>query len=233
MKRALLLLAALILCSCTAVNSGSYLDSIGRECPEVLSRRNKEASSTWLVWETRYETWRMGDYYYVKLPVVYAPREEPLLIMFTTMPWMGREQWIFPTSPVADRLDRHEWLTSLPYDTYYAELTPAQLQDCSGAYKFAPDERPLYHPYRLLRAHEIDLSKATRVEDTSIFNPDALVRRHLSDRRSTGNQIRRPISWALCVVDVPLSLGASAVGLTLEIAALPILLIHSIATLNQ
>lgn len=233
MMRLFLLLTTLLLCSCTTVNSGSYLDSVGRECPEVPSRQNKKAASTWQVWETAYETWRMGDYYYVKLPVVYTPREEPLLITFNTMPWMERGQWIFPTSPVAGRLDRHAWLATLPCDNYYAELTADQLQDCSKAYKFAPDDRPIYRPYRLLRANELDLSKATRVEDTYVFNPDALVRRHLSDRRTTGNQIRRPITWALCVADIPLSLGASAVGLTLEIAALPILTLHGIATLNQ
>lgn len=233
MKRVFLLLITLLLYSCTAVNSGSYLDSIGCECPEVQSRQNKKAPSTWLVWETTYETWHLGDYYYVRLPVVYVPREEPLLIMFNTMPWMEKEQWIFPSSPVAERLDRHAWLSTLPSDTYYAELTAAQLQDCRRAHKFAPDDRPLYRPYRLLRANEIDLSKATRVEDTNVFNPEALVRRHLSDRRTTGNQIRRPITWLLCVADIPLSLGASAVGLTLEIATLPILLLYDIATLNQ
>lgn len=233
MKRLFFLLTTLLFCSCTAINSGSYLDCIGRELPEVQSRRNKEASSTWLVWETVYETWRMGDFYYVKLPVVYMPREEPLLISFNTMPWMERGQWIFPASKVPGRLDRHAYAATLPSDIYYAELTEAQREDCRSAYKFAPKERPLYQPYRQLRADEIDLSKATKVEDTYIFNPDALIRRHLSDRRSTGNQIRRPFSWALCVADIPLSIGASAVGLTLEIAALPFLVLHGIATLNQ
>ena len=225
MKRVLLLLAGLLLCSCTAVNSGSYLDSIGRECPEVQSRQNQKASSTWQMWESIYETWRMGDYYYVKLPVVYAPRTEPLLISFHAMPWMQDRQWIFPTTPVAGGLDRHAYLTTLPCDIYYAELSEEQREDCCRAYKFAPDDRPLYRPYRLLRANEIDLSKATRVEDTYIFNPDALVRRHLDDRRGTGNQIRRPLSWMLCVADIPLSIGASAAGLACELLALPLLII--------
>lgn len=233
MKKFFLLLPSLLLCSCTAVNSGSYLDCIGRECPEVQSRRNKDVHSTWLVWETVYETWRMGDFYYVKLPVVYVPRDEPLLITFTTVPWLERERWIFPARQVPGRLDRYAYLTTLPCDIYYAELTEAQREDCSAAYKFAPDDRPLNQPYRLLRADETDLSKATRVEDTYVFNPDTLVRRHLSDHRSTGNQIRRPLSWALCAADIPLSIGASAVGVTLEVAILPILILHGIATLNQ
>ena len=38
MKPFVLLLTTLLLCSCTTVNSGSYLDSFGRECPEVQSR---------------------------------------------------------------------------------------------------------------------------------------------------------------------------------------------------
>ena len=226
MKRFILLLSSLLLCACTTLNSGSYLDSLGHEQPEVRSRQNKEACSTWQVWETVYETWRMGDYYYVKLPVVYAPRNEPLLITFTTMPWMGREQWTFPASPAANRLERHAWLASLPCDIYYAELNEEQLHDCSRAYKFAPDNRPLYHPYRLLRDNEIDLSKATKVQDTYVFNPDALVRRHLNDRRTTGNQIRRPLSWILCAADIPLSIGASAAGVTCELLALPLLIIH-------
>ena len=229
MKRVFLLLTGLLLCSCTTVNSGSYLDTVGRECPEVQSRQNKNVSSTWQVWESVYETWRMGDYYYVKLPVVYAPRHEPLLISFHVMPWMGRGQWIFPTSPVAGGLDRHAYLTTLPCDIYYAELTEDQREDCGGAYKFAPDDRPLYRPYRLLRENEIDLSKATRVEDTYIFNPDALVRRHLNDRRSTGNQIRRPLSWLLCVADIPLSIGAFAAGVACELLALPLLVIGDLA----
>ncbi len=232
MKTFVLLLTTLLLCSCTAVNSGSYLDSIGRECPEVQSRQNRNVASSWLVWETVYETWRLGDYYYVKLPVVYAPRHEPLLISFTTMPWMGRERWIFPTSPVAGGLDRHAYLTTLPCDIYYAELTEEQLRDCNSAYKFAPDDRPLYRPYRLLRANEIDLRNATKVADTSIFNPDALVRRHLNDRRSTGNQIRRPLSWMLCVADIPLSIGASAAGVACEMLALPLLIIGDLADID-
>ena len=229
MKSFVLLLATLLLCSCTAVNSGSYLDSIGRECPEVQSRQNKNASSTWLAWETVYETWRLGDYYYVKLPVVYIPRNEPLLICFTTMPWMGKEQWVFPSGPEAGRLERHAYLATLPCDIYYAELTEEQLRDCSRAYKFAPDDRPLYRPYRLLQANEIDLSKATKVEDTYIFNPDALVRRHLTDHRSTGNQMRRPLSWMLFAADLPLSIGASAAGIACELLALPLLIIGDLA----
>ena len=63
------------------------------------------------------------------------------------------------------------------------------------------------------------------MEDTYIFNPDALVRRHLDDRRGTGNQIRRPLSWMLCVADIPLSIGASAAGLACELLALPLLII--------
>lgn len=145
------------------------------------------------------------------------------------MPWMENRQWVFPTSPVAGGLDHHAYLTSLPCDIYYAELTEDQLRDCSRAYKFAPDERPLYRPYRLLRANEIDLSKATREEDTYIFNPDALVRRHLNDHRSTGNHIRRPLSWMLCVADIPLSIGASAAGLACELLALPVLIIGDLA----
>lgn len=229
MKRVFLLLAGLLLCSCTAVNSGSYLDCIGRESPKVQSRQNKKASSTWQVWESVYETWRMGDYYYVKLPVVYAPRHEPLLISFHVMPWVEDRQWILPSDPVAGGIDRHTYLTTLPCDVYYAELTEDQRKDCSRAYKFAPDDRPIYRPYRLLRANEIDLSKADKVEDTYIFNPDALVRRHLNDRRSTGNQLRRPLSWMLCVADIPLTLGASAVGLAYELLALPVLIIGDLS----
>ena len=229
MKKIAHLLAALLLCSCTIVNSGSYLDSIGRECPEVQARQNKKAISTWQVWESVYETWHMGDYYYIKLPVVYAPRNEPLLISFHIMPWMERGQWIFPTSPTAGGLNRHAYLTTLPSEVYYAELTADQRKDCGAAYKFAPDDRPLYRPYRLLRANEIDLSKATKVEDTYIFNPDSLVRSHLNDRRSTGNQIRRPLSWLLCVADIPLSLGASAAGVTCELLALPVLILEDLS----
>jgi hypothetical protein len=67
------------------------------------------------------------------------------------------------------------------------------------------------------------------VEDTSIFNPDALVRRHLNDRRSTGNQMRRPLSWMLFAADLPLSIGASAAGIACELLALPLLIIGDLA----
>lgn len=220
MKRIALLLAVMLLCSCTIVNSGSFIDNIGHEHPEVKLRQSSQ-----LCGASEYETWRMEDLYYVKLPVVYSQRYEPLLQSSNIMPWMDRGTWYFPKSPATAGYNRHDYLDSLPQEIYYAALTKDQLLACSPVHISQSADK---QTFRLLRASEIDLSKATKVQDSFIFNPDSLIRRHLDDRRSTGNQIRRPLTWALCLVDVPLTLGASAVGLTYEMLALPVGIIGEI-----
>ena len=225
MKKIAHLLAALLLCSCTIVSSSSYVDSIGHEYPEVKRHQVKDAASSWLCWTTEYETWRKGDFYYVKLPVVYVQRYEPLLQSSNITPLMDRGTWYYPKNPAAAGYHHYEALESMLHETYYAELTAEQWYECSAACKFRPADSPLNQSFRLLRADEVDLRSATKMPDTHVFRPDALIQRHLDDRRSTGNQLRRPLTWALCVVDVPLSVGASAVGLTVELAAHPLSLL--------
>ncbi len=225
MKRIAHLLATLLLCSCTIVNSGSFVDNIGHEHPEVKRQQVKDAVSSWLCWTTEYETWRKGDLYYVKLPVVYVQRYVPLLQSSSITPLMERGTWYYPKNPTAAGYHHYEALASLPHETYYAELTAEQWYDCSAAYKFLPADSPLNRPFRLLRADDVDLTGATRMPDTHVFSPDSLILQHLDDRRSTGNQLRRPLTWALCVVDVPLSAGVSAVGLTVELLAHPLSLL--------
>ena len=207
---------ALLCASCTVVNTGGYVDTIGHERPEVVQPAGKKIPWQWE--NCHFETWHKGGLYYVKLPVVYAQEHEFLLLDFDIMPWMHSGDWEYPEY---DRQKHQAWLRSQPCDIFYAELTEAQLHDCGAAHKFAPDERPLYQPFRLLRADEVNLAGASRVKDTYVFNPDSLVRCHLNARRSLGNQIRRPFTWVLRVADIPLSIGASAVGLCGELLWLP------------
>ena len=209
---------AILLCtSCTVVNTGGFSDSIGHERPEVVQPPGQ--TIPWQMENSRFETWRKGNFYYVKLPVVYAREHEFLLLDFNIMPWMSHREWEYPEY---DRQKHLEWLRNQQPEIFYAELTAAQVYDCGVAYKFAPEERPLYQPFRLLRADEVDLTGAFREKDTYIFHPDSLVRRHLSDRRSLSNQVRRPLTWVLQVADIPLSLGASTIGLFGELLWLPI-----------
>ena len=193
------------------------LDTIGHERPEVVQPPDQKIPWQWE--NSRFETWRKGKLYYVRLPVVYAREHEFLLLDFNIMPWMRHRDWEYPEY---DRQKHLEWLRNQQHEIFYAELTAAQVYDCGVAYKFSPEERPLYHPFRLLRADEVDLTGAFREKDTYIFHPDSLVRRHLNDRRSLSNQIRRPLTWALRVVDIPLSIGASAIGLCGEVLWLPV-----------
>ena len=219
------LLTALLLCSCTIVNTGNYVDSIGHECPQVKSLPKKDIDCTWNCHTTEYETWRMGDLYYVKLPVVYARQYAPLLQSSNIMPWMERETWYFPTKTPKAGYNRQTYLDGLSHEFYYAELTEDQLLACS------PVHMPISagkQTFRLLKADEIDLSKATRIENSFIFTPDSLVKQHLGNRRSIGNQIRRPFTWVLCLADIPLSVGISAAGFTYEMLMLPILTLHAL-----
>ena len=225
MKKIAHLLAALLLCSCTIVNSGHYVDNIGHNYPEVKRLPLKDADSTWNCRTPEYETWRVGDLYYVKLPVIFSQRYVPLLQNSSIMPYMDRGTWYYPKNPATAGINRHAYVDSLPHEIYYAELTENQLLACSPVHRSRTANK---EAFRLLKAEEIDLSKAKKLENSFIFDPDSLVKPHLNDRRSIGNQIRRPFTWALCVADIPLSLGISAAGLTYELLMIPILTLEDL-----
>jgi hypothetical protein len=200
----ILLLICLLLHSCVYVSTSGVLDNVGYKQPAIEVQKSTSLFNTCRPKQP--SLWKKGDLYYVELPVVYVPMDCDLI---SVRLWHGIRVGSRDLSYAEAFAEQSE------AQIYYAELTKNQLQLLmadAGEYDscvFGAET------IRLLRSDSVDMRTARRVK---LRNEEYLAERarvllsSLPHERTIGNQLRRPLTWALEVVDIPLSAGATVVG---------------------
>lgn len=200
----ILLLICLLLHSCVYVSTSGVLDNVGYKQPAIEVQKSKSLFSTCRPKQP--SLWKKGDLYYVELPVVYVPMDCDLIsVRFWHGIRVGSRDLSY-TEAFAEQSEAQ---------TYYAELTENQLQLLMADAGEYDSGALLAENIRLLRADSVDMRTARRVKHR---NEEYLAERarvllsSLPHERTIGNQLRRPLTWALAAVDIPLSAGATVVG---------------------
>ena len=206
-------LAAVGLSSCTTlIDTGGYLDAVGKQVP---SHQLVEKKVSWGITQepAPFSVFKRDSTYYVELPVVFIPAEDrdfaPLVANFGM--FIGRnKKFIYPD----DKRDLREIKKHRTgKETYYAILTEKQFEiACKGYGKFeAPPINKETFP--ILPASEVDLKGARLVnmENRSI-DVEHIIESRMPCRRTTGNQLRRPLAFVLDVADIPLMFAVAPVG---------------------
>ena len=208
-----LCLAAMGLSSCTtAIDTGGYLDAVGKEAP---SHQLVEKKVTWGTTQEKAPSsvYKRDSTYYVELPVAYIPaviRDANFLLINMGI-FVGRgEEFIVPDVKAdMSEVRKHQ----LCRETYYAILTEEQFQTaCTGWGKF--EAPPINNEtFPILPAAEVDLQGARLVNmENRYIDVEHIIKSKMPCRRTTGNQLRRPLAFVLDVADIPLMFAAAPVG---------------------
>lgn len=199
-------LCLLLLSSCcVSVTTGDGLDAVGRQQPMIHRPLHEKPES---LFSARGEdakkltVWKKGDLYYVELPVVYVPVNSPWISLNAPL-----NHRCYPAARSATELYEQQSKVQI----FYAEVTDTLL---TLAGESIGKHVPLYATkYRVLPADEVDLSGAKKVQSCVPVSQQYLFLNRLSDKCTPGNYLRRPLVWGLRVVDAPLTVAGSAVGL--------------------
>ncbi len=209
----LFLLCLLLLCSCCAtVTTGEGLDAVGRQQPMIpqVSREKSESLFCISSHSEPLTVWKKDSMYFAELPVVYVPVNSP---WFSLNAPLTHRRW--PAARTA--AERYEQQSEV--QLYYVELSEEQL---GLARRSVGKHLPLYQSaFRVLPAHAVDLSGARKESRPGLGEKRYLFLSQLPDKRTVGNHLRRPLVWGLQVVDVPLTIGASAIGLLVNLLCAP------------
>lgn len=205
----ILLLICLLFNSCVYVSTSGVLDNVGHKKPAI---EVQELTSQFNTCQPKQPNlWKKGDLYYVELPVVYVPMDCDLISVRLRHGIRVGSRDLSYAEAFAEQSEAQ---------TYYAELTDKQLQLLmaeAGEYDscvFGAET------IRLLRADSIDMRTARRVKHRNeefLAERSRVLLNSLPHERTIGNQLRRPLTWALVAVDIPLSLGATVVGWALMV----------------
>lgn len=207
----ILLLICLLFNSCVYVSTSGVLDNVGHRAPRIELQQKQTAAGGKEYQSKSLTLWKKGDLYYVALPVVYVPMDCDLISMSL---WHGSRVGGC-SLPSAEA-----YACQSEAQTYYAELTAPQLQRLLADVGEFDARAFLAGDIRLLRSDAVDMRSARRVK---LSNDDFLSERahyllqSLPHERTIGNQLRRPLTWALVAVDIPLSVGATVVGWALMV----------------
>lgn len=200
----ILLLICLLFNSCVYVSTSGVLDNVGHKKPAIEVQESTSQFNT--CQPKQPNLWKKGDLYYVELPVVYVPMDCDLITVRLRHGIRVGSRDLSYAEAFAEQSEAQ---------TYYAELTDKQLQLLMAEAGEYDSGALLAEKIRLLRADSIDMRTARRVKHR---NEEFLVERSrvllnsLPHERTIGNQLRRPLTWALAAVDIPLSAGATVVG---------------------
>ncbi len=208
MKKLLLFICCCLMSSCCSfVSTGAALDAVGRQVPAIQQTQVKGISRFSPDYAPSPTTiWKKGELYYVELPVVYVPMRES---WFSYCYAPGRCVH-YPSALSAAELYARQ---SQP-QSYYAELNEKQLAMAAASLRKFERSPLADEKFRVLKAGEVDLSGARKL---SCSDPDIICKSHyflshLPDKRTLGNQMRRPLACLLYVVDAPLTIGFSAIN---------------------
>ena len=199
-----LILSLLLLHSCVYVSTSGVLDNVGYKQPAIEVQKSTSLFNTCQPKQPK--LWKKGDLYYVELPVVYVPMDCDLIsVRF----WHGIRVGSRDLSYAEAFAEQSE------SEIYYAELTKNQLQLLVADAGEYDSGAILAENIRLLRADSVDMRTARRVKHRNeefLTERSRVLLSSLPHERTIGNQLRRPLTWALEVVDIPLSAGATVVG---------------------
>ena len=208
-----LCLAALGLCSCTTlIDTGGYLDSIGKQGASHRLVTQKESWGTNVVKEPS-SVYKRDSTYYVELPVAYIPArisDKAHLIANVGIFVERGDELLYPDFKTdLWEIKKHQ----LCKETYYAILTEEQFKiACTYYGKF---EVPPINTERfpILPAAEVDLKGARLVNmENRYIDVEHIIESRMPCRRTTGNQLRRPLAFVLDVADIPLMFAVAPVG---------------------
>lgn len=204
--------AGLNSCS-TIIDTGSALDSVGKQSAAHLLIAKEKRDFYLPLEEAPVSVYKRGTSYYVKLPIAFIPadiRNNDYLI-YNMGIFVGRDKdFTYP----AERQDlkhiiyKHQ---STP-ETFYAVLTEEQFRlACEPWGKF--DTPPLTNEsIPIVPASDITLdgTQMINIDKLSIDTYRMICK--IPDRRTPGNQLRRPLVFVLDVADIPLSIAATPIG---------------------
>lgn len=209
-----LLFSALLATSCTIVDFGGALDEVGKQeaVPQQVKRTGTYPQLLGDYKPAPTPAWQNGDTYYIQLPVAYVPAQD----------W-----WISHMSPhtgfdYPDNLT-DEQISRYPTEIYYAVLTREQFREACSHPKieFKRGGRLRNMQYDIIPASQVDLKGATYLTDCASDMPQRILQDRLPYRRSTGNQLRRPLVFLLDVADIPLSIVATPIGWAADVILRP------------
>lgn len=217
-SRAFLFLLFAVLCtmglsSCvTLIDTGSMLDDIGKQSPSHQLRLVQEEHPQHQYYNREeLQVWEKDGLYYVQLPVAYIPsrvKNRDFLVLMTM--YCSVKDFTYPRLIMNDE-DVIQFQHTKEY--FYAVLSEAQLNKAATHYHKYPNE--FYREnYPVLAASEVDLSNAKKWKplpsQKAALSVNAIYMfKQLPDRRTTGNQLRRPLVLVLDIADVPLSIAAT------------------------
>ncbi len=203
-------LLGLAVTSCTSVDTGGFLDSIGKEIAELKHYEYKspisEIPSTYGCNLTPI-VYRKDNLYYVHLEVVYI-RSKDALIRHQACIGTTMEEWPEPISK--------KEISELQTIDMYAVLTPEQYEIAMQTVdKF--ETHPLSEEnFPIILASAVNLETAERISQNKKLAVEYMLLK-IPNRRTFGNYLRYPIVILADCVDVPLSLIATPIGIMCEI----------------
>ncbi len=206
-------LCTLGLSSCvTLVDTGSMLDDVGKLSPSHRIRLVQEKHTRHRYYEKEeIQVWEKEGLYFVQLPVAYIParvKNRDYLVLMGM--YLSAKGITFPRLMMRD-----EEVIQFQHmrEYFYAVLSEAQLNKATSKYdKYA--DAFCHETYPVLSASEVDLSNAKKwtpsaSQESELSDNAVYMFKQLSDRRTTGNRLRRPLAFLLDIADVPLSIAAT------------------------
>ncbi len=208
---AICLAAGLSSCS-TVIDTGGYLDALGKEGASHRLVTQKESWGTNVVKEPS-SVYKRDSTYYVELPVAYIPariRDKAHLIANVGI-FVGRgDEFLYPDfNTDLWEIKKHQTCK----ETYYAILSEEQFKiACTyyGKFEVPPINK---ERFPILPAAEVDLKGARLVNmENRYIDVEHIIKSKMPCRRTTDNQLRRPLVLILDVADIPLIFAAAPVG---------------------
>ena len=209
-----LCLAAVGLCSCVAhIDTGSMLDDIGKQSPSHQLRLVQEEHPQHQYYDREeLQVWEKEGLYYVQLPVAYIPARIENRDYLAGMSMFCSGKIVTYPRLIMDEKEVIQFQHTKEY--FYAVLSEEQLNKAATHYHKYPNA--FYREtYPVLSAAEVDLSKAKKWNPSPSHSTTALTAnaiymfRQLPNRRTTGNQLRRPLVLLMDIADIPMSIVAT------------------------
>lgn len=206
-------LSAMGLCSCvTHVDMGSMMDDWGKQSPAHRLQLIQDSQANHPSYDREeIRVWTKDGMYYVLLPVAYMPSQirNRDYLMGMSM-YLSGKNITFPEIILRDEDLIQNQRTK---ENFYVVLTEAQFNKSARRYHkytnwFA------HETYPVLATAEVDLTGATiwhptSAQEAALSTNTYYMIAQLPDRRTTGNQLRRPLALLLDIADIPLSIAAT------------------------
>ena len=211
-----LCLTAVGLNSCvTIIDTGSMLDDVGKQSPSRQIRfvEEKKPLQSYYTGE-KLQVWEKDGLYYVQLPVAYIPARVKNRDFLAGMSMFCSGKIIFYPREIAGDEEVMPYQQTKEY--FYAVLSKEQLNKainpCSSYFESLYRET-----YAVLPASDVDLNHAKKwnlshSQQSELDDYAVCMIKQLSDRRTTGNQLRRPLVLVLDIADVPLSIATTPIA---------------------